>query len=238
VGDLERPETLPSALQGVDQLFFVTPDTEQVAHLIEAARRAGVRHVVKISTIEADRRLGPGKWHREHEEMIRAAGFEWTFLRPTMMNSNTIEWWAAGIKANGGVFFPGGKGHVAPIAPQDVAAVAAAVLTDRQHRNQVYELTGPQSLTIAEMVQTLGAELGRQLRYVNIPPILAAWWMRRFGLPAYVVKGLMETMAALRRDEYAYVTDCVERVGGARPKTYAEWCRENKAAFLDQPRGT
>ena len=231
-GDLDRPETLHPAMQGVDRLYIVTPDTEQVTQLLVAAKQAGVSHVVKQSTIEADRALGPGKWHRAQEEQIMASGMGWTFLRPTMMMVNTIEWWSATIKSHGTVYFPGGKGKVAPVAPADVAAVAAAVLTDApSHSGQVYELTGPESLTIGDMVQTLGTVLGRRLRYVNVPAPLAVLWLRRMGLPGYVVTGLVETLGALRRSEYAYVSDAVARVGAVTPQCYATWCAANRGAF-------
>ena len=232
VGNLDQPETLRPAMQGVDQLYIVTPDMQQVTQLLAAAKEAGVRHVVKQSTIEADRALGPGKWHRAQEELIMASGLGWTFLRPTMMMVNTIEWWAATIKSHGTVYFPGGKGKVAPVAPVDVAAVAATVLTHPEdHTGQVYELTGPESLTIGDMVQTLGATLGRRLRYVNVLAPLAVLWLRRMGLPSYVVTGLVETLGALRRSEYAYVTDAVASVGAVTPQRYAAWCEANRAAF-------
>ncbi|MFN8468350.1 MAG: NAD(P)H-binding protein [Caldilineaceae bacterium] len=232
VGDLDQPETLLPAMQGVDRLYIVTPDTQQVARLLDAAKAAGVSHVVKQSTIEADRSLGPGKWHRAQEELIMASGLCWTFLRPTMMMVNTIEWWAATIKSHGTVYFPGGKGKVAPVAPADIAAVAATVLTDApNHNRQIYELTGPESLTIGDMVRTLGTVLGRHLRYVNVPAPLATLWLRRMGLPSYVVTGLVETLGALRRSEYAYVTDAVTQVGAVTPQCYADWCTGNRDAF-------
>jgi uncharacterized protein YbjT (DUF2867 family) len=232
VGDLDRPETLRPAMQGVGQLYVVTPDTQQVTRLVEAAKAAGVSHVVKQSTIEAGRALGPGKWHRAQEEMIMASGMGWTFLRPSMMMANTVEWWAATIKSHGTVYFPGGKGKVAPVAPVDVAAAAAAVLTHPQdHKGQVYEVTGPESLTIGDMVHALGEVLGRRIRYVNIPAPLAAMWLRRMGLPAYVVAGLVETLGALRRSEYAYVTDAVAQVGAVAPQCFAAWCAANRSAF-------
>lgn len=232
VGNLDQPETLRPAMQGIDRLYIVTPDTQQVTQLLAAAKEAGVRHVVKQSTIEADRALGPGKWHRAQEELIMASGMGWTFLRPTMMMVNTIEWWAATIKSHGTVYFPGGKGKVAPVAPADVAAVAAAVLTEPEvHNGHTYELTGPESLTIGDMVQTLGNTLGRRLRYVNVPAPLAVLWLRRMGLPSYVVTGLVETLGALRRSEYAYVTDAVACVGAVTPQCYATWCEVNKKAF-------
>jgi uncharacterized protein YbjT (DUF2867 family) len=231
VGDLDKPETLVAAMRGIDQLYFVTPDTQQVINLLEAAKQAGVRHVVKQSTIEADRSLGPGKWHREQEELIKVSGLTWTFLRPTMMMVNTIEWWGATIKSQNAVYFPGGNGKVPPVDPRDVAAVACTVLTRPGHEGQIYEVTGPGAFTIGEMVQILSKVMGKPLRYVNIPAFLAAIWLRRFGMSRELVKGLMETLGALRRSEYAYVTDVVERVGGVKPRTFEVWCQDHIAAF-------
>lgn len=231
VGDLDKPGTLTAAMRGVDRLYFVTPDTQQVVHLLAAARQAGIRHVVKQSTIEADRALGPGKWHREQEELIKASGLAWTFLRPTMMMVNTIEWWSATIKSQRTVYFPGGKGKVPAVDPSDVARVACTVLTAPGHEGQIYELTGPEALTIGEMVHVLEKVLGQRIRYFHVPAFLAAIWLRRFGLPGYVVNGLMETLGALRRNEYAYVTETVERVGGSKPRCFESWCQEHIAAF-------
>jgi uncharacterized protein YbjT (DUF2867 family) len=231
VGDLDKPETLETAMQGIQCIYIVTPVTQQVVNLLEAAQRAGVQHVVKQSTIEADRSLGPGEWHRQQEELIASSGMDWTFLRPTMMMVNTIEWWAATIKSQGAVYFPGGKGRVSPVDPRDVAAVACAVLTQPGHTGQIYPLTGPEALTIAEMVQVIGRVLGRPLRYVSMPSFAAALWMRRSGLPPYLVKALVETLGALRKSEYAYVTEAVERVSGCKPRSFEMWCREHISAF-------
>src|SRR5262249_50363619 len=153
IGDLDKPETLATAMRGIDQLYFVTPVTEQVVNLLKAAKQAGVKHVVKQSTIEADRSLGPGKWHREQEEHIKSMGFAWTFLRPTIMMVNRIEWGSGTVKSQNAVYFPGGKGKVPPVDPRDVAAVACTVLTHPGHAGQVYEVTGPEALTISEIVQ-------------------------------------------------------------------------------------
>lgn len=231
VGDLDQPETLAAAMQDIDRLFFVTPVTEQVVNLLEAAKQAGVRHVVKLSTIEADRSLGPGKWHRQQEELVKSMGFTWTFLRPTMMMVNTIEWWSATIRSQNAVYFPGGNGKVPPVDPRDVAAVACTVLTCPGHEAQIYEVTGPEALTIREMVQVMAKILGEPLRYVNVPAFLAAISLRRFGMSRELVKALMETLGALRRNEYAYVTEAVERVGRVKPRTFEAWGREHINAF-------
>jgi len=158
-------------------------------------------------------------------------GFEWTFLRPTMMMVNTIEWWGETIKSQNAVYFPGGKGKVSPVDPRDVASVARTVLTEPGHEGQIYELTGPEAFTISEMVQILAKALDKPIRYTDVPVFAAAMGMLRFSLPFYVVMGLMQTLSALRRSEYAYVTDVVEQVGKCEPRTFNEWCHENIAAF-------
>jgi hypothetical protein len=81
------------------------------------------------------------------------------------------------------------------------------------------------------MVHILEKVLGVRIRYVNVPPFLAAMWMRCFGLPQYVVDGLIETLGALQRNEYAYATDSVERVTCSKPRSFEAWCRENIPAF-------
>jgi len=99
------------------------------------------------------------------------------------------------------------------------------------HESQIHELTGPEILTIDDMVQTISQVLDKRIRYVRIPVFVAALWMRKFGLPRHGVRGLVETLGALRRSEYAYVTDAVERVGGCQPRTFEEWCRGHITAF-------
>jgi uncharacterized protein YbjT (DUF2867 family) len=231
IGDLDRPETLLPAMKEVDRLYIVTPDTQQVTNLLRAAKQNHVRHVVKQSTIEAGRSLGPGKWHRQQEELIKSMGFAWTFLRPTMMMVNSIEWWNETIKAQSTVYFPGGKGKAVPVDERDIASVACKVLTESGHEGKIYELTGPEALTIGEMVETLAKVLGKPIRYVDVPVFAAAVSLIRFRLPFYVIHGLMHTLGALRRSEYEYITYAVEHVANHEARTFEQWCHEHASAF-------
>ena len=233
VGDLDKPETLTPALKNVDRIFLVTYETCQDVHVIEAAKRAGVRQIVKLSTLEAtEHKIKVGKWHYEREELIRASGLDCTFLRPGMFMSNSIEWWAESIKGQDSVFFPGGKrGKVAPIDPRDVARVAAVALTQLGQTNQAYELTGTELFTIGEMVQVISRVLGKPIQYVDIPSIAAKLFMLKTGMDKALVNALMEMLASLRRNEGAIVTDTVQRVTGEPPRTFAAWCREHIDAF-------
>jgi uncharacterized protein YbjT (DUF2867 family) len=233
VGDLDQPKTLVRALNGVERIFLVTFETRQDRNVIEAAKQAGVRQIVKLSTLEAaEHKIRVGKWHYEREELIRLSGLEWTFLRPGMFMSNSIEWWADSIKGQRSVFFPGGKkGKVAPIDPRDVARVAALALTGPGHQGQAYTLTGSELFTIGEMVQVIAGVLGKPIQYVDIPPIAAKLFMLKTGMDKVLVNALMEMLGSLRRNEGALVTDTFQRLTGQPPRTFKAWCQEHIQAF-------
>lgn len=233
IGDLNNLDSLISAMRGVDKVFLVTFETQHDVNMLEAAKRAGVQHIVKLSTLEAtEHKIKVGKWHYEREELIRASGLDWTVLRPGMFMSNSIEWWAETIKGQGSVFFPGGKkGKVAPIDPRDVAKVAALALTQPGHSGQAYELTGPELFTIGNMVQVIANTLGKPTQYMDIPPIAAKLFMLKSGMDKTLVTALMEMLASLRRNEGAIITDTVERLTGHPPRTFEVWCREHIKAF-------
>lgn len=232
VGDLERPETLAAALRGVEKVFLLTFETRQDVNMLAVAKAAGVRQIVKLSTLEAaDRKLQLGRWHRERESLIEASGLEWTFLRPGMFMSNSLDWWGDTIREQGGVYFPGGKGRVAPVDPRDIAAVAAAALTRPGHAGCIHELTGAELLTIREMVETISRVIGQPLRYQNIPPLAARFFMLKSGMDKTLVDALMEVIAALRKGGGEQVTGTVAQVLGRAPRSFEDWCREHADAF-------
>lgn len=232
VGDLSLPETLPAALDGVDELFLVTYEKAHDIAVLAAAKKAGVRHIVKLSTGEAtEARVRIGKWAREREILIERSGIAWTFLRPDMFMSNSLEWWAPSIKAQGAVYFPGGKGKAAPVAPADIAAVAARVLTTPGHDGCAYDITGPQQLSIEEMVQTIGRVLGKPIQYTNIPPLAAGFWMARSGMSLQMVAAVLEVIGTMRRGEMSPLSDTVQQITGRSPITYEAWCRAHIESF-------
>lgn len=233
IGDLNDPESILSAMQGVEGVFLVTFETQQDINVINAAKRAKLQHIVKLSTLEAtEHKIKVGKWHYEREELIRASGLDWTFLRPGMFMSNSIDWWAESIKGQNSVFFPGGKkGKVAPVDPRDVAKIAAVALTQPGHSGQAYELTGSELFTIGEMAQVISKVLGKPIQYVDIPPIAAKLFMLKSGMDKELVNSLMEMLASLRKNEGAIVTNTVQQVTGNVPRTFEAWCREHVEAF-------
>ncbi|WP_329253032.1 SDR family oxidoreductase [Actinoallomurus sp. NBC_01490] len=236
VGDLDDPATLAPALDGVDRLFLLTPGigVDQAANAITAARDAGVRHIVLLSSIWADGDPVPamGRWHRERERLLEASGVPATILRPGGFATNALEW-VPSIHENGYVVDAIGPGRAAAIDPADIAAVAAAVLTQDGHEGRTYVLTGDEALTTAEQVQIIAGTIGRdiEVRAATTPEEIVR---SRYpgGAPKPLADAVLEAAAVMRADTTGVRTDTVERLLGRRPRTFADWCARNRDALL------
>jgi uncharacterized protein YbjT (DUF2867 family) len=240
VGDLDRPGTLRPAFDGVERLFLLTPGIglDHAAHAVAAAKAAGVRHIVHLSSFNVlgDPMAAMGRWHHDREEMIRASGIPATFLRPGGFMTNALDWLAT-IQADGFVLDPVGPGRYAPIDPADIAAVAALALTEDGHQGKKYVLTGEEMFTVAEQVQILGAAIGRDLRVREVTTAAEAV-RSRFpdGAPPALAEAITEGFTLMRADTVGFRTDTVRRLLGRTPKTFADWCTRNAHRF--QPPGT
>ncbi|HTD46472.1 MAG TPA: SDR family oxidoreductase [bacterium] len=233
-GDLGRPESLGPAMKGIERLYLVSagpsgPDLE--ASAIEAANKAGVRHVVKLSVIGAGTPvLILSQWHAKSEQRLRESGLKWTMLRPGNFMSNALGW-AETIKTQGAFFQSTGNGRWAAIDPADIGAVAVKTLTTPGHEGKAYTLTGPESLSAAQYAAMLSSVLGKPVKFVDVPLEALRSGMPK-GMPPAYVEALMDLYAALRAGKADVVTDGVEQVTGRRPGTFEAWARRNAAAFM------
>jgi uncharacterized protein YbjT (DUF2867 family) len=158
--DLDRPDTLPGALAGAERVFLLTPATSRQParehHLVAAAVTAGVGHIVKASVFRADEAspLRIAQQHGRTEALIASTRLDWTFLRPVFFMQNLT-----GQILNGELVTAAAAGRVGMIDARDVAAAAAAVLTNPASGGRVYTLTGPQATTfdeVADLVSAIG----------------------------------------------------------------------------------
>jgi uncharacterized protein YbjT (DUF2867 family) len=235
VGDLDEPATLAPAFAGVDAVFLLTQGigTERAAHAVAAARQAGVRHIVHLSSAHVlyDPIPAMGHWHHAREELIRACGIPATFLRPGGFMTNALDW-VGTIREGGYVFDPIGPGRYAPVDPADIAAVAALVLTEGGRPGEPYALTGGETFTITEQVRILSDAIGRNLE-VRTAATAAQAVRSRFpnGAPAALAAAVTEGFTLMRADTVGYRTNTVERLLGRAPRTFADWCARNADAF-------
>ncbi|MFI1918731.1 NAD(P)H-binding protein [Nocardia sp. NPDC020380] len=235
VGDLEDPDAVARALDGITALFLLVPGTgvDHTRHAIKAAQEAGLRRIVLISSAYAvgDPVAAMGRWHHAREELLTESGIPHTILRPGALMSNVLEW-APAVSAGLPLMDPTGPGRTFPVDPADIAAIAAQALTTTDSESADHILTGAEPFTFADQVAALARELGR-----DIPIRTAATSEEaigaRFpnGAPPALAAAILESFTALRSDTEGLHTDTVATLLGRPPRRFAEWCNAHRAAF-------
>jgi len=191
VGDLERPDSLDVALEGVTRAFLISPlhsrQVEWQGNFVEAARRTGAVHIVKLSGLGTalDSPLRSGRWHAETERHIADAGLPWTHLHPPFFMQNLLRS-AAAIAAQGMLVASMQAGKIAMVDARDVAAVAGAALTSDGHVGKTYTITGPEALSFQEVVTKLAVATGRPVTYQDVPLAAVRQELAATAIPAWL----------------------------------------------------
>ncbi len=240
-GDMARPETLTSALRGVERAMLISSSDptmlEVQSSFINAARKAGVAHVVKLSGTIADRE-SPFRFSRMHGEIERRledSGMAFTHLRAgEFMHAYFRQ--VPSIVAKGALFLPMEDAKIASIDIGDIADVAAAILTSAGHEGKTYLLTGPEALSMAEVAEKLSAAIGKRVQYVNISPEDAKRAQLAAGVPPFLADALGELFAERRKGKESQVSAVIPTVFGRRATSFDEFARRHAAVFRgEQP---
>jgi uncharacterized protein YbjT (DUF2867 family) len=237
-GDFTDPASLDEAVDGVSAVFLVwtAPVTAAAAAIARLARPSQRRR--RIVYLSAPFRTphpffqqpNPMReMHAEVERLLAEANLDVAILRPGMFSSNALHWWAPQIRRSDVVRWPYASAETAPIDERDLAAVAARVLLDDTHARGDWVLTGPESLSQAAQVRTIGDTIGRRLQLDELSPAdfrreTAATW------PAGVAEMLLAAWKA-SLGQPAFVTTAVHDILGGPPRTFARWAADNAPAF-------
>lgn len=232
-GDVTQPDTLP--LHNAEKLFLLTsglPNQTQVENaLIDAAGRAGVRHIVKLSVYGA----GPGvtalRQHGETEDYLRASGMAYTMLRPNSFMQNLPNTDGYTIQHQHAIYAPTGNGRVSFVDVRDVAEVAAIALTQPGHEKQTYSLTGPEALSWGDLAARFSAHLGTPIQFVDIPSEAFRQNLMGVGVPEFYATMLQELFQLYHDDVASPVTHDIERVTGHPARAMEDYLRENIHLF-------
>ncbi|AYA38589.1 SDR family oxidoreductase [Hymenobacter oligotrophus] len=236
--DYHRPATLPLAFTGVDRVFLLTPfSDEQLTinqQLVDAAKAAGVKQVVRLSAAGADMEPGIqlGRWHRQMEQYLEQSGLSYVVLRPTSFMQNFVNYQGSSIREQGAFYLPLGEGRMSYIDAFDIAEVAATILTDdaAKHHGQAYTLTGPQALSHTEIAGIIGQATGRPVQYVDVPEAGARQAMQ--GAPQWMIDSMMELHTLGKAGYLAGTTPAVEQLTGRPPRTFQEFAQEHRHELM------
>ena len=239
IADLEKPGTLDPAFRGADHLFLVSSPDPRVGDLhgnaIEAAKRSGVKHVVRLSAYSASPQSSCMliRVHGEVDEHLSRSGLSFTILRPQSFFQNLL-YAARPIAAQGKFFATVKDGAIAMVDNRDVAIAATVLLTTDTHSGRIYEITGPEPLTYKACAEKLSEATGRQIEYVDIPPEAARAGMLAIGMSEWVTDGLLELHAIGASGKSAGMTDAFERITQKKPRTFDVFAKDHAHVFGGQ----
>jgi (4-alkanoyl-5-oxo-2,5-dihydrofuran-3-yl)methyl phosphate reductase len=235
VADLGDSDLTP-VLDGVGAVFLLAEGLNIVTHdrrLVAAAQQAGVERIVKLSVLSVghDATYRITSMHRAGEQAIRDSGISWTFLRPTAFMSNALNWTPM-ITTDQVVHAPFAAGRAALVDPADIAAVAAACLTQDGHSDRVYELTGPEPLSPADQVAILSQVLDRDLRYAEADPAATlAQWVS-YGMPGELAEAIMEQLRSTLEPYNSQLTGDITTVTGRPARSFTDWAEAHRNQLL------
>ncbi|MCO1576061.1 NAD(P)H-binding protein [Crossiella sp. SN42] len=224
-GNLDNTDSLAEAFTGITAAHLISFGDNYVPlfngeEIVALLKQAGVRKVTVLKG-DLDRTA--------LDEAVAAAGLEHTYLGPVEFMSNTLEW-ADSIKRDGLVREGFSEVKSAIVHDADIASVAAAVLTSDGHTGKEYWLTGPQALTPPEKVRVLSEVLGREIGYLELTQDEVVEQWRAQGYSGEDIEFFL-AMRTNPPELGATVQPTVEQVTGKPGRTFAQWVRENAAAF-------
>jgi uncharacterized protein YbjT (DUF2867 family) len=233
--DYGNPESIAKAVEGAAKVFLVTPFVERPVELgerlVDAAKKAGVKHIVKLSAFgcELEPGIALGRNHRAIEKKVEASGIAWTFLRPNNFFENFMNYY--GPDGQGNIYLPWGHAGCSFISGADIAAAAKVALTGAGHEGKAYTLTGPAPLTIAEAARTIAEVSGRAITYVDVPEDAARKGMLDAHMPVWMTDGMLELHAIDKAGYAAVVTDDLAQLTGSKGTTFLEFARASAAKW-------
>jgi uncharacterized protein YbjT (DUF2867 family) len=228
--DWDDQATWAPALDGVGSVYLTYyPDlalpgaVEATRSFAELAVRSGVPRLVLLS--------GRGEPEAERaEQAVRDTGADPTILRSTWFMQNLSEDYMLEHVLSGEIRLPAGEVPTPFLDADDIADVAVAALTDERHVGQLYELTGPRSLTLVEVAAEIGEATARAVRYTPVSLEQHAVEAAQHGVPADAIELLTYLFSEVVDGRNSDTTDGVRRALGREPRDFADYARQTAAS--------
>lgn len=224
VGDLDKPRTVEDAFAGVDTLFSIVPPGAlapyQASNALWAARRAGVKHVLRLSAIGAahDAPTLNGRMHALSDAELQRSGLAYTIIQPHFFAQNLLMA-KQSVVAQSTMYFALGEAKLPMIDVRDVGASAAAILhAPAAHAGKTYTLTGPTAITLHEVAAAISAKLGKPVKYQPVPTAAALEQMASFGLDDFNLVAMRDYFDSYTNGWKSETTTTVQDLTGVAPR--------------------
>jgi uncharacterized protein YbjT (DUF2867 family) len=237
-GDLSKPDTLLGPLDGVTHAMLISSSNPSMGEtqcaFIDAAKRAGVAHVTKLSGLEIGFDITKfvfTRMHAEIEKYLEASGMKWTQLRPGQFMQVYLRD-AKTIAATQTLPLPMGDVTMAPVDVEDLAKIAIAVMTRPGTEGRRFTITGPEALDMLAIAGHFSHVLNKPIRYVPLTPEQRREGMLKNGAPQWSADALFDQAVERLRNPRAAVDLSTHRLFSVEPTPFATFAAQNARAFL------
>ncbi|MEO0688954.1 MAG: NAD(P)H-binding protein [Pseudomonadota bacterium] len=219
-----------AALNGVSNIYITySPDLampgakDAITALVERAKLKDVKRLVLLS--------GRGEQEAQDcEQIVAQSGLEWTVVRASWFSQNFSEGAFIDMVLGGAITLPAGDTPEPFVDVDDIADVAVAALSEGGHNGEIYEVTGPRLMTMADIAADLSAATGRDIAFVDVPHNVFIEELTKSGAPRDVIWMLDYLFSTVLDGRNAHLTDGVERALGRAPKDFADYARDVAAS--------
>ena len=239
IGVFEDAEAVRAAVDGIDTVVLITapnPDAaDQASAVINAAKEAGVRKIVRMSAINAgvDGPTENTRLHGKTDSEIQASGLTYVILRPHFFMQNLFLG-AQTIAGDGNMYWGMGDGKLGMIDVRDIVdTLAGAVLSD-EFDNQIFSPTGPESISFHEIAATLTDALGNPVNYIPVSLDAVEQTLLEMGMGDWFPKVMRDYSKAYSENWGDYTTDDVQRIAGHPARSFETFASEIFAPALAQ----
>jgi uncharacterized protein YbjT (DUF2867 family) len=240
--DYNNPDTLAASFKGVDKLFLLTPVQSNMvdltSNLVREAKKAGVKHIVKLSVMGADAEPAlpwtPGRSHRQTEKIIEESEIPFTFLRPNSFMQNFVTFFAQTIKNQNAFYLAAGDGKVSFVDVRDIGAVAVDSLVDgvgSQHERKAYNITGGEALSFEQAAEILSEKVGKKINYVNISNEDVRKGMQDTGADEWAINSMIEWFGIIKAGYASAISPTVEQITGNKPISFSQFADDYADVF-------
>ena len=227
VGTYDDEDSLTSAFQGVDTLYFVSASdvakrVPQHKNVIAAAQKAGVKHIVYTSFIRRNEtETSPlamvAEAHLLTEKLLKEGGLTYTILKHNLYMDILPMFIGENVLETGSIYLPAGDGNVGAVLRDEMAEVGVAVLLGEGHENKVYNITGSEAVSFGEIATMIAEIMGKEITYVS--PTLEEFTgaLKQAGVPEAMVGMTAGFAAAIAEGEFDQTGNDFEYILGRKP---------------------
>lgn len=235
--DFNDTESLKKAMDGIERVFVIQPVSQQMVeqskNICEAAKAAGVSHMIRISNMITGPDIASdiAKMHYESDEMLKALGVNYTIIKGASYYQNML-YSSLTIIRHSNFALPLGTATLSHVDARDIALVGAHALVDEGHENKEYTITGPAAMTMHVVARKLSRCINKEIRFIPVEPKTAKQVFRDNGLPEWSAQAIGDMFIEYASGKYKFVTHDFKNITHQDPRTYEAFFADYRDSFL------